>query len=139
MLRQLAIAGVTPQIASVQTQVPFPEQRCCPDMMLVLADKRRVLCEHKIDAPETPLSTPEGDPAMQLERYLELPDVDAVAYFRAALSAPARSILSHERYLRPESAPHFLWRDLYEPLAHGEHALSSWLREGFERLGFTPP
>ena len=39
-----------------------------------------MLCEHKIDAPETPLSTPEGDPAMQLERCLELPDVDAVAF-----------------------------------------------------------
>ena len=139
VLARLTTRGVIPQIAEVQTQVPFREQRCRPDMMLVLADGRHVLCEHKIDAPEGLQPTLEGDPGMQLERYLRLPGVHAVAYFRPALSAPAQGVLSHERYLRPDAAPHFLWRDLYEPLAHGEHALSKWLRDGFERLGFTPP
>ena len=108
VLARLATRGVIPQIASVQTQIPFPEQRCRPDMMLVLADGRHVLCEHKIDAPEGLQPAPEGDPVMQLERYLELPGVHAVAYFRPALSAPAQGVLSHERYLRPDTAPHFL-------------------------------
>ncbi len=47
-------------------------------------------------------------------------------------------MLAHPRYLRPATAPHFLWRDLYEPLAAGEQPISAWLREGFEKLGFTP-
>jgi len=140
VLAPLAADGAVPQIASVHTQVSFPEQHCCPDMMLVLADRRRVLCEHKIDAGETLLIEERKDPAKQLERYLEIPGIDAVAYFRSALSPPEEAVLSHPGYLRPAwGAAHFLWRDLYRPLMQGEHVLSAWLREGFERLGFTPP
>jgi hypothetical protein len=139
VLGPLAIDGVPPRIVSIRTQVSFAEQRCRPDMMLMLMDNRRVLCEHKIDAPETEQFSTAGDSALQLERYLELPGIHAVAYFRPSLLAPAAGVLSNVRYLHPEATPHFLWRDLYEPLALGNHVLSSWIRDGFERLGFTPP
>ena len=141
VLARLATRGVIPQIASVQTQAPFQVQRCRPDMMLVLADGRRVLCEHKIDAPEADAAV--GARGRPWNAARALPQTTRRSRgrrtSRPALSAPAQGVLSHERYLRPDAAPHFLWRDLYEPLAHGEHALSKWLRDGFERLGFTPP
>ena len=77
---------------------------------------------------------------MQLQGCLELPDVDAVTYFpplcqrrsgvehTLARQLPASRIRSSFSVARP-----------YELLAHAEDALSSWFREGFERLGFTPP
>jgi hypothetical protein len=77
--------------------------------------------------------------AKQIERYLELPDIAVVVYLRPALANLTERVLSHEGYLHPTTAPHFLWRDLYEALTHGERQLSTWLQDGFQRLGFTPP
>lgn len=109
-------------------------------MLLILSDGRRVACEHKIEAAETVLLDPaEGEPAEQLRRYLRLPDVAALVYFRVSIKAPPDDVLEHPRYLRPEGAAHFLWRDLYGPLSRGTQPLTAWLREGFERLGYTPP
>jgi hypothetical protein len=122
----------------VTTQAAFSEQRSVPDMLLTLDDGRRVACEHKIQAPETVLDVEEGEPSEQLERYLRLPDVAALAYFRATLKTPADDVLAHPRYLRPATAAHFLWSDLYAALAQGDQPISSWLCEGFERLGFIP-
>ena len=138
-LSQLATVGVTPRIASVQIQVAFDEQRCCPDMMLTLADGRRVLCEHKIDALETQQIKADGKTVKQLERYLALPDIAGVAYFRSARLTMAGEVLSHELYLHPQTGSHFLWRDLYPALELGTTDVVRWLRDGFERLGFTPP
>lgn len=138
VLCPLAEGNSVPRISTVITQAWFPEQHSQPDMLLLLEDGRRVACEHKIEAGETVLAAPEGEPSLQLERYLCLPDVVAVAYFRATLKAPADNVLAHRRYLCPTTAAHFLWSDLYAALAQGDQPISAWLREGFERLGFTP-
>jgi hypothetical protein len=137
VLAPLSPADV-PRIESVTTQVSFPGQGSRPDMLVALKDGRRVACEHKIRAPETVSATAEGQLSRQLERYLELPDVAAVAYFRPTWREPPDAILFHHRYLHPAGAPHFLWRHLFAPLAAGTAPSAAWLREGFERLGFTP-
>jgi hypothetical protein len=125
-------------IERVTTQVAFDAYSCRPDLVLKLKDGRHVACEHKLDAPETTAVVPEtGAMRRQLERYLELP-VDAVAYFRPALVEVSEDIVEHPRYLRPAGRTHFLWRDLYLPLARGEHVVTQWLFQGFGRLGFTP-
>jgi hypothetical protein len=103
-----------------------------------VADDRVVVCEHKLEARETPFVPDAGEIKWQLERYLALP-IDGVAYFRSSLAAPSIEILGNCRYLHPPSAPHFLWRDLYGALSTGEHDITRWLFEGFRRLGFTPP
>ena len=137
VLSPLNPSGEVPKIVGVETQCVFADERCRPDLLLRLADGRKVICEHKLDAPETPFETDEGEIRLQLERYLALA-VDAVAYFRPALANLSREILEHPRYLHPPAFPHFLWRDLYDPLSHGEHAVTRWLFEGFRKLGFTP-
>jgi hypothetical protein len=102
-------------------------------------DGRQVVCEHKLEAPQTRTVQAEtGVTKQQLERYLELP-VDAVAYVRPAPASLSREIVQHPRYLRPRGREHFLWRHLYEPLSKGDHELSRWLHDAFGRLGFTPP
>jgi hypothetical protein len=40
---------------------------------------------------------------------------------------------------RPSCGDHFLWRDFYTLAREDDHAVSQWLADGFERLGFTPP
>lgn len=125
-------------IDAVATQVAYADEGCCPDLQLTLTDGRIVLCEHKLDAPETPGVSTDGEQEGQLQRYLKLP-VDAVAYFRPSTAPPSAEVLDHPRYLRPARSPHFLWRDLFEPLCRGEHVLTSWLTDAFRRVGFTPP
>jgi hypothetical protein len=137
VLESLAIDDTMPSIARVETQPAFPGTSCRPDLLLWLTDGRTIICEHKLEASETPLFLPDGEKRLQLERYVEL-EVDKVAYFRATLEAPPSKVLDSPKYLRPRSSPHFLWRDLYEPRLMGEHVVSAWLREAFE-MGFTPP
>ncbi len=139
VLSPLSLTNDPPQIERVSTQVAFHEQRSVPDMMLTLSDGRHVAVEHKIEASESLIVPDEGEPAEQLRRYLRIPDVAAVAYFRASTRWPPDDVLEHPRYLRPTAAPHFLWRDLYPALTTGDQLLTRWLREGFESLGFTPP
>jgi hypothetical protein len=140
VLAPLATGDSVPHIVKVDVQAAFPDQRSCPDMLLVLDDGRRVACEHKIEAPESLLTdVAEGEPAEQLRRYLRLPDIAALTYFRASLKAPPTDVLEHPRYVRPKGEAHFLWRDLYGPLVQGTQPISAWLREGFEQLGYTPP
>ncbi len=125
-----------PVIKTVRTQVCFETTTCCPDMILELEDGKRIACEHKLDAGET--MGPEQDPYGQLERYLNLP-VDGLLYVRSMWKTPNQHCLEHPKYIRPEWREHFLWRDFYPLLKPGDHILVDWLREGFERLGFTPP
>jgi hypothetical protein len=140
VLAPLAVGGAVPHIVDVEVQAAFSEQRSYPDMLLILEDGRRVACEHKIEAAETLLlDVAEGEPAEQLRRYLKLPNVAALAYFRASMKAPPPDVLEHPHYLSPPGAAHFLWRDLYGPLSRGTQPLSIWLSEGFEQLGYTPP
>lgn len=133
VLAKMAKDGRVPAIESVSTQVWYPEHHSQPDMMLTLEDGRRVACEHKLDAGETVY---EG--VLQLERYLGLPDVAAVAYFRTSYRPPDAAVLCHPAYLCPPDAVHFLWRDLYRPLQAGTHPVCRWLCEAFETFGFTP-
>lgn len=133
------LSSVTaPRITAVSPQPTFPGQGSRPDMLLVLEDGRQIVCEHKIRAPETVSASAEGQLIRQIERYLELPAVAAVAYFRPTWREPADAILFHPRYLHPAGAPNFLWRHLFAPLDAGTEPVTAWLREGFERLGFTP-
>jgi hypothetical protein len=139
VLQPLAAGSPPPRITGVEIQVSFPDHRCQPDMVLELEDGRRVVCEHKLDAGETAQVKEDGETALQLERYLQLPGTAAVIYVRSALKPPSDAVLNHPRYLAPPAGPHFLWRDLYQPLLAGDQLITAWLRDGFERLGFTPP
>lgn len=130
---------VSATIAAVSTQVAFETDRARPDMILTLEDGRRVVCEHKLDAAETIQIDDEGLSLGQLERYLELPGVDAVTFTRSSPINLDDRIARHPKYLGPAAGAHFLWRDLYRPLLAGHHQLTHWLREGFDQLGFTPP
>jgi hypothetical protein len=141
--RDLLFAGapaehgfLSAEITKVSTQVSFPGTSCCPDMILEMSNGKLVACEHKLEALET--MGPAGDKRPQLERYLDLP-IDGLVYVRSGWKAPVASTLNHPKYIRPEGRDHFLWRDLYPLLIQSEHVLLDWLREGFERLGFTPP
>lgn len=125
-----------PEVLEIATQVTFPDSTCCPDMVLTLKDGHVVVCEHKLDALET--AGPERDPRAQLNRYLDLP-IDGLVYVRSDWKPPASEVLEHEKYVRPVGYAHFLWRDFFPLLASGDHLLLDWLRDGFERLGFTPP
>lgn len=138
VLSSLGIGDSFPMIRVVETQPNFGVAHCRPDLLLRLADGRIVVCEHKLGAPETEYVADDGEVKLQIERYLELP-VDGVAYFRTIRADAASQFTSNERYLHPDGAPHFLWRDLYEALSRGQHDVTRWLLDGFERLGFTPP
>lgn len=134
----LSAGGTIPRIIRVENQPNLPETKWRPDMLLGLSDGRVIICEHKLDAPETDFVADDGKVKKQIERYLSL-NVQGVAYFRTFFADSAAQFMSNDRYLHPESAPHFLWRDLYNPLSQGRHDLTRWLFDGFERLGFTPP
>lgn len=108
-------------------------------MVLTLEDGRRVACEHKLDAAETVQVDDEGVSLGQLERYLQLPGIDAVTLTRSSPVNLDSGITGHPRYLAPVGGGHFLWRDFYRPLLEGRHELTRWLREGFDQLGFNPP
>lgn len=125
-------------VEAVETQLSYPGTGCCPDLALTLTGGQVILCEHKIEAPET-LGAEDGDgeAVRQLERYLRLP-VDGVAYFRSTWKPPSAAVLAHPKYVRPKGKEHFLWRDLYPVLEHGTTDLTRWLVEGFESLGYTP-
>jgi hypothetical protein len=127
------------RISMVSTQVVFPQTNCRPDMVLNLEDGRRVLCEHKIEAPEGVDEREYEEKARtQLEQYLELP-VDGVVFFRASWKSPRNGVLAERRYLRPAgSANHFLWSDLYPALEAGPGLVTGWLRAAFAVLGWTP-
>lgn len=43
----------TPIIVTVETQASYSGTNCCPDMRFTLADGHVILCENKIEAPET--------------------------------------------------------------------------------------
>ena len=139
VLARLASDGQAPTITAIETQTHFAEHRSVPDMVLTLADGRRVLCEHKLDAPETMQVTRDGRTVKQLERYLAIPGIAGLAYFRSAPVMVPDDVLANQFYLRPESAAHFVWHDLYAALERGESDVVRWLVSGFERLGFTPP
>jgi len=124
------------KIRDIATQPCFPGTSCCPDMRLTLSDGRVIVCEHKIDALET--EGPQADPRPQLLRYLDLP-IDGLIYVRSSWKAPAGEVLEHAKYIRPQGREHFLWRDFHPLLAPADHILIEWLRDGFDRLGFTQP
>jgi hypothetical protein len=128
-------AGTVPCIESISTQVRFEGTTCCPDMILRLSDGKTIACEHKLDAFET--LGPQQDERTQLDRYLDLP-VDGLIYVRGSWKPPSSEVLQHPKYVHPPQGEHFLWRDFY-PLFTDENVVMDWLRDGFERLGFTPP
>ncbi len=138
VLSTLGVDGNVPHISELETQAQFRSESCRPDLLLRLADGRIVICEHKLEAGETPLLLEDGEVKLQLSRYLAL-RVDGVVYFRSGLVSLSKEILAHPKYVRPQTAAHFLWRDLYPALLRGEHAITGWLRESFDKLGFTPP
>ena len=105
-------------------------------MLLTLSDGRKIVCEHKLTASETP--GPEQDDRPQLQRYLDL-HIDGLVYIRSSWKAPDATVINHPKYVRPPVRPHFLWRDFYPILATDSHDETKWLREEFERLDFTPP
>lgn len=132
--RARAIEGL--KITSVDIQCSYPEKRCRPDMLLMLSNGMRVVCEHKLEAAET--LGPESDERGQLLRYLDL-DIDALVYFRASIKDVPAEVLANPKYVRPAGLNHFLWRDIYPILQSPDDLFIQWLREGFEQLGFVPP
>jgi len=124
------------EISKISTQHCYDDASCRPDMLLTLSNGKLIACEHKLDAAET--LGPELDDRLQLERYLDLP-VDGLIYVRSSWKPPELHVLKHPKYIRPADREHFLWRDFY-PLFEGlADPFQSWIREGFEALGFTPP
>lgn len=123
-------------IVDIQTQIGFEGTTCCPDMILRLSNGKSIACEHKLDALET--IGPERDQRAQLIRYLDLP-IDGLLYVRTAWRPPDAQVLRHPKYVRPAGREHFLWRDFYPLLVAEKGLFFNWIREGFERLGFTPP
>ena len=61
-----------PIIASVETQVSYPGTNCCPDMRFTLGDGHVILCENKIEAPETQAT--EDVSALEAERAVASDD-----------------------------------------------------------------
>ena len=131
-------------LTGVRTQVSYPGSQ--PDMELLLRDPQgdelRVLVEHKIDAAESAAAIAEDERTLvgQLERYLAIPDITGVAYFRRSLREPSAEVLAHPLYVRPAQLPHFLWEHIYGLLRECEpdSVVVRWLREGFDELGFLP-
>ena len=123
-------------IATIETQRSFAGTDCCVDVLFHLTDGKRIVCEHKLDAAETP--GPECNPMPQLERYLALP-VDGVIYVRSSYKPPNEQVMSHPKYVHPSDRSHFIWRDFYSMLSAEEHILLTWLRDGFDLLDFAPP
>jgi hypothetical protein len=86
-----------PVITSVETQVSYSGTNCCPDMRFTLEDGHIILCENKIEAPETQGSS--VDPRGQLRRYLDLPS-DGVVYIRATPSHGLEpEVIGHPRFI----------------------------------------
>ena len=127
---------IDPVIASVETQVSYPGTNCCPDMRFTLEDGHVILCENKIEAPETQGSS--GDPRGQLRRYLDLPS-DGVIYIRATPSHGLEAeVTGHPRFVT-SNGHHFLWRDIYPLLSGNSNPLVVSVCKGFEVMGFVPP
>lgn len=134
-------------LTGIETQVSYPELRSRPDMRLILHDSNGtslvVLVEHKIDAAETvvQIEHEEHELVGQLERYLEVPDIAGVLYFRRSLKEPSQAVRAHQKYVRPTDSAHFLWWRLHDLLKQCERdsIIVRWLREGFEELGFLRP
>ena len=125
-----------PVITSVETQVNYPGTTCCPDMRFTLEDDHVILCENKIEAPET--QGPSSDPRGQLRRYLDLPS-DGVAYIRATPSHKLeREVIEHPSFIS-RNHHHFLWRDFYPLLVESTNPISASVCKGFEVMGFVPP
>ena len=123
-------------IKDVTTQVSFEGTTCRPDMLLQLSNGQRIICEHKLEALET--VGPVEDERGQLERYLDLP-VEGVVYVRSSWKPPSNIVLKHPKYIRAPNRELFLWRDFY-PLFKSENSIFfQWIKDSFERLGFTPP
>ena len=140
---EIAIAGFAStkgwgscEIKDIETQHCYEDESCIPDMLLTLSNGKLVLCEHKLDSPETPGS--EVDERPQLQRYLDLP-VDGLLYVRSAWQPPETAVLIHPKYIKPRDREHFLWRDFFPLFENASEPFLLWLKEGFERLGFTPP
>lgn len=122
-------------ITEIATQVHFPGTFCCPDMVLTLSNGKVIACEHKLDALET--IGPEHDSRKQLLRYLDLP-VDGLIYVRSSWKPPVIEVLNHSKYIKPMDREHFLWHDFYSLLAIDNNMILKWLKDGFDKLGFTP-
>jgi hypothetical protein len=134
-----ATAGwASPQIVDIDTQRSLSSGR--PDLILTLGDGHVVAVEHKIDAIETVgVISEDGEQLGQLRRYLNDPDVAAVAFVRSTLRPPGAEVLANPKYIRPPDRHHFLWRDFYPLLEASTNRYASWLRESFEADGYTPP
>ena len=126
----------TPLIASVETQVSYSGTNCCPDMRFTLEDGHTILCENKIEAPQTKGSA--KDPREQLVRYLDLP-CDGLAYIRATPSHKLEAEIADHPHFITRNGYHFLWRDLYPLLEENDNPLVVAVRKGFEVMGFMPP
>lgn len=125
-----------PLIVAVETQVSYSGTNCCPDMRFTLEDGHVILCENKIEAPETQGSS--VDPRGQLRRYLDLPS-DGVVYIRATPNSKLEQEVSNHPLFITRDGHHFLWRDVYPLLTGNSNPLIADVCKGFEIMGFLPP
>ncbi len=137
-------SGPAPRIAAVEVQRPF--DKGTPDIVLTLTDGRLVAVENKLEAPETQVILAGGEQPSQpvktpqLSKYLEIPEIAALAFVRATYKPPAAGVLLSERYLKPNNGKdHFLWRDFLPSMEHSAHPVTSWLADAFRFNGFVPP
>lgn len=132
---------LTPRIVRIATQGAYDDICSRPDMILTLEDGHVIAVEHKLEAQQTMVAVPpQGeDEVAQLVRYLSSTDIHGVAFVRTTLKPPEPAILEHPNYMRPPHRQHYLWRDFYPLLEASSSRYCEWLRDGFKKLGFTPP
>lgn len=108
--------------ASIDVELEVYEQsnedsRYFLDLVLTINGEERIAVEVKLDAPEGV----DTEGRRQLERYLRLSTVSAVAFVTASLTSVADRVVKRRdgRYLMPRNArgeatrTHFLWSDFY--------------------------
>jgi hypothetical protein len=134
----VAVAG---SALDIDTQVSYPGTGSCVDMVFRLGGQKSVGIEHKLFSPEGRDSS--GEKA-QLEKYLNLPILDRLAFITAYDASVKATVLASPRYLRPQSRQHFMWSDLYETVEASTRrpsarVLNRALLGLFSHLGFEPP
>lgn len=104
-------------INEIQTQVSYPG--AIPDIVLVTDGGCSIFIENKMDSPEG---------KDQLKRYLEIPDLSALAFITrtSRKGQVSKNVLDDPKYLMPDDRDHFVWSDFHEIVQRrsSEHGVS---------------
>lgn len=134
---ELLLGSQAERVVNVETQFAQGSER--PDMVFTLESGRLLLVENKTGA---------ALQNRQLQRYLAMRDGEGRAARVALIAMRPRAIpaevLGAPGYLRPRSADHFLWQDVYTCIPAGDERevgiqfLRGAMRIYMESLGLAP-